>query len=41
MNTYEFHGSVRIEANTEQEAEEIIYKALKGHDLHINDVEEL
>ena len=39
MNTYEFHGSIRIEAETDMKAWDILEQALKGHDLHINDVE--
>ena len=41
MTTYEFHGSIRIEAESIEQAEDIIYNALSGHDLHINDVEEI
>lgn len=41
MTTYEFHGSIRIEADTIEQAEDILYSALKDHDLHINDAEEL
>jgi len=41
MNTYEFHGSIRIEANTPAEAENILYKVLSGYDLHINDMEKI
>jgi hypothetical protein len=41
MNTYEFHGSIRIDANTMEEAEDILSNALSGYDLHINDAEEV
>lgn len=41
MNTYEFHGSIRVDADTMEQAEEILYAALSGHDLHINDAEEV
>ena len=39
MNTYEFHGSIRIEANSEQEANNIFYSVLQDYETHINDVE--
>ena len=39
MTTYEFHGSIRIEANSEQEAVNLFNEALLGYDTHINDVE--
>jgi hypothetical protein len=41
MTTYEFHGSIRIEADSYEQAENILYGALDEHDVHINDVEEL
>lgn len=41
MNTYEIHGSIRIEADSEQEAVDIFNLMLKDYDTHINDVEEL
>ena len=41
MNTYEFHGSIRIEADSEDEAVDIFHLILKDFDTHINDVEEL
>lgn len=41
MTTYEFHGSVRIEANSENEAVDLFYEALLGYDTHINDIEEI
>lgn len=41
MKTYEFHGSIRIESDTMEQAEEILYAALKEHDVHINDAEEV
>ena len=39
MNTYEFHGSIRIKANSEEEATDIFYSVLQEYDTHINDVE--
>jgi|LauGreDrversion4_1035100.scaffolds.fasta_scaffold244716_4 hypothetical protein len=41
MTTYEFHGSIRIEAGSYEIAENFLYEALKDYDLHINDVEEI
>jgi len=41
MNTYELHGSVRIEADSEDEAVDILHLMLKDYDIHINDVEEI
>ena len=40
MNTYEFHGSIRIEANSEDEALDIL-DGLQGCEIHINDMEEV
>ena len=41
MKIYEFHGSIRVEADTYEQAEDILYAALSDHDLHINDAEEI
>jgi hypothetical protein len=43
MNTYEFHGSIRIEANTDNEAINILrdIEAKMNCDIHINDWEEV
>jgi hypothetical protein len=46
MTTYEFHGSIRIEANSEDEAVAIIDNMEKafsdvGCEIHTNDMEEV
>jgi hypothetical protein len=43
MNTYEIHGSIRVEAIDMATAEFLALEALgrKGYELHINDTEEL
>jgi hypothetical protein len=46
MKTYEFHGSIRIEANTEQEALDVLHSMEKGNatvgcEIHTNDMEEV
>jgi hypothetical protein len=46
MTIYEFHGSIRIEANTEQEALEVLDSIEKtyatvGCEIHTNDMEEV
>lgn len=41
MNTYEFHGSIRIEANSEDEACAVIDEIEKkiNCEIHVNDME--
>ena len=46
MKTYEFHGSIRIEANSEDEACNILHEIEKenatvGCEIHTNDMEEI
>jgi hypothetical protein len=43
MNTYEFHGSIRIEADTDNEALDILREIEKkmNCEIHINDWEEV
>ncbi len=46
MTTYEYHGSIRIEANSEEEADNLLYEIEKsfahiGCEIHVNDMEEV
>ena len=43
MTVYEFHGSIRIEANSEEEATNLLDKIERemNCEIHINDMEEV
>lgn len=40
MTIYEFHGSIRIEADSEDKALDIL-ESIQGCEIHINDMEEV
>jgi hypothetical protein len=43
MTTYEYHGSIRIEANSEDEANNLLDRIERemNCEIHINDMEEV